>query len=344
LVLVLWAVLVCPGRAGAEPSLPANSAAGARAAPSAIHDAAPAPGATKPHPYDFAPDEVCPYCGITPQYPQGREGLHWHTHWNTVGVVEYVDIPLLAAFAVGLQLFVQPERKAHWDRPILFDSGARNLLRLGSPGARATASRISDVLFVASYVHPIFDDLVVAWGLRSAPSVAWQMGVIDAQAYALTFALNGATKRLTSRARPWFDACENDPTGESCGKGGRFSSFYSGHAAVTATGAGLTCAHHTQLSLYRNPYLDTGACGLAVLNTLVTSGLRIASDNHWASDVLVGTVMGYFSGYLMPTLLYYKELRLAPHDDLPPPPSRPLLTALPLITESSAELAVLGIF
>jgi membrane-associated phospholipid phosphatase len=348
--LVLWAVLMWAAPASAEPLLPLDPANTPRPLTS---DEAPATrdastttqaGTAKPHAYDFAPGEPCPYCGITPQYPQGRAGLHWHTHWNTVGVVEYIDTPLLAAVALGLQMFVKPDREAHWDRPILFDSGVRNLLRLGSPGARATASSISDVLFVASYLYPAFDDLVVAWGLRGSPSVAWQMAVIDAQAYALTFALNGAAKRVTSRARPWTDACEADPTGERCGKGGRFSSFYSGHAAVTATGAGLICAHHTQLSLYRNPYLDTGACVTAVLGTAVTGALRIASDNHWASDVLVGHMMGYLSGYLMPTLLYYKQFRVTPHEDMPPGPSHPLLTALPLITDRSAQLAVFGSF
>jgi membrane-associated phospholipid phosphatase len=72
--------------------------------------------------------------------------------------------------------------------------------------------------------------------------------------------------------------------------------------------------------------------------------LRIASDNHWASDVLVGDLMGYLSGYLMPTLLYYKQFRLTPHEDAPPAPSRPLFTALPIVTDRSAQLTLLGIF
>lgn len=159
------------------------------------------------------------------------------------------------------------------------------------------------------------------------------MFVINTQAYALTFALNSATKRLTSRARPWVGTCDADPTRQSCGSGGRYSSFYSGHAAVTATGAGLICAHHTQLSLYRGDVLDTGSCVLAVLGTAVTGALRIASDNHWASDVLVGHLMAYTSGYLLPTLLYYQEFSLAPRDE----PAAPILAVLPPLTETSAQ-------
>jgi membrane-associated phospholipid phosphatase len=170
------------------------------------------------------------------------------------------------------------------------------------------------------------------------------MAVINAQAYALTFAVTGATKRWTSRARPWVEPCEQDPTGQSCGSGGAYSSFFSGHASTTATGAGLICAHHTQLSLYRNPYLDTGACAVAVLGTAVTGALRVASDNHWASDVIVGHLTGYVSGYLLPTLLYYKEFRITPHDDHPPgEPTPPSFAVLPLVGPNSAQLTLLGL-
>jgi hypothetical protein len=55
--------------------------------------------------------------------------------------------------------------------------------------------------------------------------------------------------------------------------------------------------------LYQNDILDVGTCALAVAGTAVTGAMRIASDNHWASDVIVGHLMGYASGYLLPTVL-----------------------------------------
>ena len=309
-----------------------------------------APAAPPPTPatpvgdYAFAPGEICPFCAITPQFPGGRSGLHWHDHWNTVGTREYITIPLLVAATFSLPL-IQSESDADWNGPILFDAGVRDLWRLDSSGARQTARTLSDSLFVISYVHPlVIDNLIVTWWARQEPRVAWQMAVINAQAYALTFALNGATKRFTSRARPWVDNCDEDPTGESCGSGARYSSFYSGHAAVTATGAGLMCAHHTQLSLYRNPVLDTGSCLVAVAGTAVTGAMRIASDNHWASDVIMGHLMGYLSGYLMPTLLYYKEFRITPHDHPAPEETAPVFAFLPWVTENSARVGVVGLF
>ncbi len=69
--------------------------------------------------------------------------------------------------------------------------------------------------------------------------------------------------------------------------------------------------------------------------------MRIMADNHWASDVLVGHLMGYLSGYLLPTLLYYKEVRTAPHDHAP---ERPGVLALPIVNDHSLQLNLFGQF
>jgi membrane-associated phospholipid phosphatase len=117
-------------------------------------------------------------------------------------------------------------------------------------------------------------------------------------------------------------------------------------SAATATGAGLVCAHHTQLSLCGNRALDTATCVTAVLGTAVTGAMRIASDNHWASDVIVGHLAGYLSGYLLPTLLYYKEFRITPEKEheQAPPREGPTFAVLPALTERSIGATVLGVF
>jgi membrane-associated phospholipid phosphatase len=223
----------------------------------------------------------------------------------------------------------------------LFDRATRDGLRIGSNSGRLAAANASDILFVLETLHPlVIDPLIVAWWVRESPEVAWQMFVINAQAYGLTLLVNDVAKRLTARARPWV-AQDDCAGGTTCGVGESYRSFYSGHAAVTATGAGLICAHHTQLSLYQNKWLDGGTCALAVLGTAATGAMRIASDSHWASDVLVGHLLGYVSGYLLPTLLYYKEFRLAPHEH---PSQTPTFAALPLIRRETLGLSVLGMF
>jgi membrane-associated phospholipid phosphatase len=286
----------------------------------------------------------CPICEITPQYPSGRSGLHWHEHWASVGVREYVTVGALGAAALGLQFVGPSPTRARWDGPILFDNPVRDLLRIDSASGRDTAATVSDALFIWEVLHPtVIDPILVAWWARESPYVAWQMMVIDAQAYALTMVVTESVKRLTARARPWVgtDDCATNPGGPTCGSGGSYLSFYSGHAATTATGAGLICAHHTQLKLYQNEWLDTGTCALAVLGTATTGAMRIASDNHWVSDVLIGHLVGYASGYLLPTLLYYKEFRLTPHDH---PADKPVFAALPMVSSGSLGLTVFGLF
>ncbi len=336
--IALLAALSLAGTARADTAAPsgASSSAAAPAAPREERRAQP--------PYHFQPDAVCPFCAITPQFPVGRSGLHWHDHWRSVSTPEYVTVAALAVSILALQGFVPTANEAAWDEPILFDAGVRDALRIGSAEARRTAGTLSDVLFVLEVIHPtVIDPLLVAWWQRQSPFVAWQMFVIDAQAYGLTLLLNDLTKRATARARPWVstDDCATNWTGPTCGSGGRYQSFYSGHAAVTATGAGLICAHHTQLSLYQSNWLDTGTCALAVAGTAVTGAMRIASDNHWASDVIIGHLMGYVSGYLLPTLLYYKEFRVTPHEH---GEDEPTMALAPLATNGALGLMMLGIF
>jgi membrane-associated phospholipid phosphatase len=287
---------------------------------------------------------ICPLCELTPQYPHGQSGLHWHEHWRQAGVREYVTLSALVASTVTVRHLFPPPASPSWTGPVLFDSAVRDALRIDSASGRKTAASVSDWLFIWEVVHPtVVDPLVFAWAQRGSPFVAWQMLLIDAQAYAFTFLMSDVVKRVTARERPWATTgeCAQNPDAADCGSGGRNMSFYSGHAAVTATGAGLICAHHTQLSLYQSEVLDKGTCALAVAGTALTGALRVASDNHWATDVIVGHLMGYTSGYLLPTLLYYREFRIEPHEH---PVSTPVYAALPMITPGAVGVSVLGAF
>jgi membrane-associated phospholipid phosphatase len=261
-----------------------------------------------------------------------------------VGPREYITSPLLFATAAVFNYAVHRAESAAWTGPILFDGDMREALAAETAEGRARARLASDLFFLGSMAHPVlFDNVIVTLLLRNSPDVAWQMLWINAQSYGLTLALNTGTKRLTSRQRPWGDRCPEASDEVPCGERSQFLSFYSGHAAVTATGAGLLCAHHTQLALYRHPGLDTAACGVAIFMTAATGALRIASDNHWASDVLMGHLMGYLSGYLMPTLLYYREFRVTPEKQ-EHAPKAPVVTLAPVIGPSSAQVAAIGMF
>lgn len=255
---LLLGVGLCPSAGAAEPDNK-GSAEGEKSVPAGAQSPSPASPALPPEPYKFQPGVICPLCELTPQYPVGRSGLHWHGHWRQASVPEYAMISALAAGTVAVRMLAPPATSPSWSGPVLFDSSVREALRIDSRSGRKTAADISDVLFAWEVLHPtVIDPLIFAWWLRESPFVAWQMMLIDAQAYAFTFLMSDVVKRVAGRQRPWVDTgdCAQNPDGEECGSGGAYMSFYSGHAAVTATGAGLICAHHTQLSLYQNDLLD----------------------------------------------------------------------------------------
>src|SRR5690606_36434786 len=126
---------------------------------------------------------------------------------------------------------------------------ARESLRPRSRSGRGLAGDISDWVAIASLSQPILIDSVLVAGFGDDNAdVAWQLGVISVQSYALTTFLNSVSKRAFARQRPYGAACLEDATySGDCQSGDRFRSFYSGHAAITATSAGLVCAHHTHL-------------------------------------------------------------------------------------------------
>jgi hypothetical protein len=150
--------------------------------------------------YAFQSDVRCPYCAGNPRYPNGRYGLHWHDHWRSVGLPEYIVTPVLFATAAAFWLGVVPDAKrAAWVGPILFDTSARSALQLKRRSGRTIAGTVSDVFLYASIAQTaVVDDLLVSWVLRNAPDVAWQMLVINSEAYALTLSVNAVTKRLSA--------------------------------------------------------------------------------------------------------------------------------------------------
>lgn len=280
--------------------------------------------------------------GPSPGHAAGGDGaqsLTWRPEWKRVGRQEVVLTGALAGTALTLELTDKPG-VPRWTGPVLFDEPVRQQLTGRNRGDRNAAARASDVLLYTGIAHPVLvDNLMITWLGRDSPDVAGQMFVINAQSYAITLFATSLLKQTTARRRPYVPECERDPGySDKCDSTTRYRSFPSGHASITATGAGLMCAHHTNLSLYGSDALDAGTCIFAVLGTTATGALRLSSDVHYASDVLVGHLIGYVSGYFVPTLVHYGAFRLSP----PAAPSS--FTLLPLASDEVAGLAVGGVW
>jgi membrane-associated phospholipid phosphatase len=250
--------------------------------------------------------------------------VDWRPAFRRVGVPEYIAGPLLLFGTAAQGLFLKPEAEADWTGPILLDRPLRNWLRADSAAGRSSANRWSNILLGASALQlALVDPWLVAGWIHGRPDVAWQLTVIDTEAFGLTEFANQITKRLVSRERPYGEEC-NGKIGPSCASNGRYLSFFSGHATASSTFAGLTCAHHRALALYGSFAADLGACLGSVGVTVATGFLRVASDNHWWSDVLVGHAVGFSAGYLLTWALYY-------HESAPAPAEGSSTTVLPIL-------------
>jgi hypothetical protein len=205
-----------------------------------------------------------------------------------------------AALWVGgvaaIQFGATPE--ARWSRKNDFDDELRSSLRVDSQNARESADTASDVL------------LGVAAGLIPLASIgktlserdcheAYDMATDAAEAFTLTLLLTSGTKAIAGRERPFVQECDGSPPGDaSCSDPDRKQSFFSGHAAMAAAGAGLSCSY----AIKRKTWGDGRAaritpCAIGVGAALATSTLRIVSDRHWGTDALVGLAVGATVGY-----------------------------------------------
>jgi len=212
----------------------------------------------------------------------------------------------LVGGAVAIDQLPYPDHVG-WRGPILFDDGARDLLRARDPRASHLASVWSDNLFYGMAVAPfVIDNYLVALGVHQSTDVSMQLTLIDLQAFGFAGVITLGTEHLVARARPPFSDCSGlDSTDPRCNLRDDYRSFYAGHPAATFTAAGLTCAHHQHLPLYGGGAADVVPCVVMVGLATTTSMLRIVADRHWSSDVLVGVAVGIGSGYFLPSILHY---------------------------------------
>lgn len=221
----------------------------------------------------------------------------WREEWPEFRTSEGV-VTLGAGLASLAIVLAGPIEQPRWQGPILFDDAVRNGLRASSPEARHTYKTIGDWTYRLSPLLPLLDVFVVSAIGRKDSKLSLNLGGLLAEAYSYSGLFSLISTQLSARKRPYSD-CES--TGGECDT----QSFYSGHSAIAATSAGLMCANHTRIALYGAPVLDVGSCVLSSINAVVTATTRIAADRHYATDVIVGSGLGFAFGYAVPVLLHY---------------------------------------
>lgn len=186
-----------------------------------------------------------------------------------------------------------------WDRGTVTQSFDKN------------AGTYSDIGLYTAVGFAVLDP-ILSWARDG-----WDAGLVDAMMYAETISLTevftDVTKIAVRRPRPidYVNCPYPQPTPAPAGcKGTDLNlSFFSGHAATVAS-IGATA---TYLAFVRDP--DTArpwiTLGASVALTSFVSYERVASGEHFPTDVVVGAMAGATIGILVPHLHRHKEE--APH-------------------------------
>lgn len=259
----------------------------------------------------------------------GGTPLTWDPAWREF---DWFDVTLMGVAGAGtiVGLVIGPDTATPNRGGVLFDEPARDALRLRDPGQRQFARDTSDFLLYTLSAYPYFiDSLLVASWYRRSPRVGMQMALIAAEAAIVTYSLQTVANVITSRERPFGRECGDDvnPSSDDCIADNRFKSFLSGHTSQAFAAAGVTCIFHIKMPLYADG-TDWIPCAGGLTAAAATGTLRIFSDQHYATDVIAGAVLGAGVGFGLPLFLHFhgstphhEEAKLLPRVFLMPTPN-----------------------
>ena len=254
-------------------------------------------------------------------------GLAWDPSWAKFRPSEYVLTGLAGSASLLLYFGVRDVRTPRYQGGILFDDYFRDALRLRPPGQRDAARSISSWTVASLLTWVVAADSLAVPLARGSAELSAQMLLMDAEAFAFSTLLNTVLFRAVARARPTYGECQLKPNLDLQCDLHPTGSFPSGHTNTSFTAAGLSCAHHLHVPLYGDRTADILACAGTITLAAVTGTLRVVGDRHYATDVLVGAMLGFAIGYGMPTLLHYGKVQ----DELPAGTAmQPLGQVLPL--------------
>ncbi len=229
--------------------------------------------------------------------------IYWSPRFRRVSKVDYALTGLGALTSVVARVIGPPE--AGPQGGVWIDEDVRGALRPSSFRRRLLAEDMSDVLLGVTSSYSLFGDpLLNATWLRDSPDVGYQLFWINGEVIAITLGLQQATANAVGRERPYGRTCgsELDERTHHCEGKDRYRSFFSGHTSVPFSIAASTCVNHIYLPLSGGGAFTPCALGFAA--AAASGTLRIVSDNHYMSDVLVGMAVGTTVGLTVPLLHY----------------------------------------
>jgi len=212
-----------------------------------------------------------------------------------------------------------------------FDRSIRKLaLGHRSAASRDLLDRVSWGTLTATVVAPV--------GLLAASDVPekWERDLpVVMEATVSSLALTVAVKHVFHRSRPRDRFCADADSQEPCRVDTR-ESFYSGHTSAAFAAAIATGSIANYHGLENRGWIWGSQLTLAT----ATGVLRVMSDRHYATDVIVGMATGGLIGWLIPRWHKPDEARVVP---LAAPPRRSAaLTTVPIAVGSGTMAVTAG--
>jgi membrane-associated phospholipid phosphatase len=223
--------------------------------------------------------------------------------------VAHADVAIALAIVVACSTLAssvvaqtaQPSfRPSAWRGGVLFDEDVRSAMRLREPSDRDLAAAVSDVLLATTVLDVAGIDALVVPLVQRDQVFAWRASAAHLLGIGLTVLLGEIVKGASGRARPFERECRDDPHAARCRGSDTFEAFYSLHSGVAFASAGTSCALHASRTLDGDVASDAVSCAISLALATTTGLLRVASDRHYLSDVIVGGLVGFLVGYVIP--------------------------------------------
>ncbi len=241
---------------------------------------------------------------VTEEGPSPR--LVWNPKWPRFRTIGYVLTSASVAGALAATFLIPYPDDPRWVGGIVIDTRFRKILRARTPAFRDSIRMASDITLVANIVQTALIDGFIIPVADDNWFVAWQLTLMNAQAFALNILVATVLFKTAARARPAYADCAVDRNTDPLCAAGTFASFPSSHTSTSFTAAGLTCIHHKYLPLYGGDPWDDAACASSLVIATATGLFRVVGDRHWLSDVALGAAFGFTLGYLYPYLFHYQ--------------------------------------
>lgn len=236
-----------------------------------------------------------------PPKSAGERAHEWR--WRRAGGTEYTVTAVAALATAYFELENDKATDPDWSSRNEFDEEIRSAVRLESRGARDVTDIAGHALIGLMIAAPVVDAFATL-GIRDRNwDALWQTEMVNLEAFTFTSLVSSLTQNLLARERPFVRDCR----GGACEDDLENRGFPSGHVAFAFTGAGLVCNHHKYQSLYNDPAADRAVCATGIGLAAADGVLRLVADRHYATDVAAGTVLGLFSGFVLPRLLHYSH-------------------------------------